>query len=1039
MRLLFYVSLFVVLAFAKATAQELPDPPVEEQFYKSQEFRQLGPFRGGRSAAVTGVPGKPNLFYFGSTGGGVWKTQDGGRTWENISDGYFGGSIGAVSIAPSDHNVIYVGGGEKTLRGNVSSGYGIWKSEDAGRTWTQAGLPKSRHVPRIAIDPNDSDLVYAAVLGDIYKPTQERGVYKSSDGGMTWTKKLFVNDMAGAVDLIIDPSNARNIYASTWRVQRTPYSLSSGGDGSALWKSTDYGDTWKEISKNEGFAAGTLGIMGITVSPLDSDRLYAIVENKDNGGVYRSDNGGITWKRTNSDRSLRQRAWYYTRIYADTEDVDQLYVVNVSYHKSTDGGNSFSSARAPHGDHHDLWIAPEDSDRMIMGDDGGAQITYDGGATWSTYHNQPTAQYYRVTTDDSFPYRIYVAQQDNGTIRIPHRTAGRSITENDWEGTAGGESAHIAVDPKNNDIVYGGSYGGYLTRYNHATQSQRAINVWPDNPMGHGAEGMKYRFQWNFPILFSKHEPNKLYAFSNNVHVTTNEGQSWETISPDLTRNDPAKLVSSGGSITQDNTSVEYYCTIFAAAESPLKAGELWIGSDDGLVHLSKDGGATWNNITPKKLPEWAQINSIEPSRYDPATCYIAATRYKLGDFTPYLFKTTDYGKSWNLITSGIPAEHFTRVVREDDKDPEFLYAGTETGLYISVDGGASWKSFQLNLPIVPVTDLAVKNNNLVIATQGRSLWIHDDLELVRQGFSIPLLRKQNNSHLFKPKNAYRMAGSGRSGSLLAGENHPSGVQVHFYLPEIKKTDSISLSFYDSNNKLIKTMSTYDSKNQLEAKKGANRFDWDTVYEGAEKLSGMILWWSDLSGPKAVPGAYTVELAVNNIKQKQQFDIVIPPNSEASLEDMKRQFEFVNAVNKTVDTAHQSIKMIRSFTKKLNAFTAIYGDRKESDVQEMVALAKEMKDKFSVVEKTLYQTQNKSGQDPLNFPIRLTNKLAHLNSLAQIGDFAPTDQSIAVKNELTTAIEKELNTFNEILTTDIKAFNTMFNQLKLNYLIIKED
>ncbi|MFT7428596.1 MAG: photosystem II stability/assembly factor-like uncharacterized protein [Nonlabens sp.] len=1038
-KLYYFLFIFTILAFAKAESQQLPEPPEEQKLYESQEFRLLGPFRGGRSAAVTGVPGKPNLFYFGSTGGGVWKTLDGGRTWSNISDGFFGGSIGAVSVAPSDHNVIYVGGGEKTVRGNVSSGYGLWKTEDAGKTWTAAGLPQSRHVPRIAIDPNDHNTVYAAVLGNIYKPTDERGVYKSTDGGKSWSKTLFVNDMAGAVDLMIDPSNARVLYASTWRLQRTPYSLSSGGDGSALWKSKDYGETWKEISNNEGFAKGTLGIMGITVSPVNSDRVYAIVENKEEGGLYRSDDAGLTWKKTNDDRSLRQRAWYYSRIYADTEDVDKLYVVNVNYHKSTDGGKTFSSARAPHGDHHDLWIAPEDPNRMIMGDDGGAQITYDGGETWSTYHNQPTAQYYRVATDDSFPYRIYVAQQDNGTIRIPHRTTGRSISDSDWEETAGGESAHIAIDPKNNDIVYGGSYGGFLTRYNHKTKSQRAVNVWPDNPMGHGAEGMKYRFQWNFPILFSQHEPNKLYAFSNNVHVTTNEGQSWETISPDLTRNDPTKLVSSGGPITQDNTGVEYYCTIFAAAESPLNAGELWVGSDDGLIHLSKDGGQNWVNITPKGMPEWAQINSIEPSRYDAATCYVAVTRYKLGDFTPYLYKTTDYGKSWKKITDGIPSKHFTRVVREDDQVQGMLYAGTETGLYISTNDGKSWKSFQMNLPIVPVTDLAVKDNNLIVATQGRSLWIHDDLGLVRDAFSSSLSRKQNTNQLFQPKTAYRMEGNGRAGSLTEGANHPAGVQIHYYLPEVTDKDSISLSFYDSKEKLIKTYATYDKKNKLEVKKGANSFNWDTVYDGAEKLPGMILWWADLSGAKAVPGTYKVELIVNGEKQSQSISIISTPNSEASEADMQAQFDFVSEINATVDKAHKSIKNIRSFNKKLSAFEGLYAGREEQGIKDMIAMSKEMKKKFDEVEKALYQTQNRSGQDPLNFPIRLTNKLAHLNSLVQIGDFAPTSQSMEVKNELTAEIEKQLAVFDGVLNSDIKKFNEEFNKLELDYLVIEKN
>ena len=633
-----------------------------KEAYAPLQYRSLGPHRGGRSAAVTGVPGKPNLYYFGATGGGVWKTADGGQTYENISDGFFGGSIGSVAAAASDPNVLYVGGGEVTLRGNVSSGYGLWKSVDAGKTWKFSGLPNSRHIPRIVIHPNNPEIVYAAVLGNIYKPTEERGVYKSIDGGKNWKKVLFSNATAGAVELVMDPSNPRVLYASTWRVNRTPYSLNSGGEGSALWKSTDEGETWDEISLNQGFASGILGIMGITVSPVNPQKVWAIVENKEEGGVYFSEDAGMSWKHINDSRALRQRAWYYSKIYADTQDEDIVYVMNVSYHKSKDGGKTFQSNNAPHGDHHDLWIAPEDNQRMIIADDGGAQISYNGGATWSTYHNQPTAQFYRVTTDHSFPYRIYVAQQDNSTLRVKHRSEGSGISEADWEPTAGGESAHIAVDPLNNNIVYGGSYGGYLTRVNHETNTVRGINVWPDNPMGYGAEGMKYRFQWNFPIHFSKHNPKKLYTFSNRVHVSENEGQSWEIISPDLTTNDPEKLKSSGGPITQDNTSVEYYCTLFAANESPLQEGLLWVGSDDGLIHLTRDGGANWENTTPVQMPQWMMINSIEPSPFDPAVCYVAGTLYKTGDFQPYLYKTSDYGKTWKKITDGIDKEHFTRV-----------------------------------------------------------------------------------------------------------------------------------------------------------------------------------------------------------------------------------------------------------------------------------------------------------------------------------------------------------------------------------------
>jgi photosystem II stability/assembly factor-like uncharacterized protein len=1011
------------------------DTQYQEELYSSLEYRLIGPFRGGRSAAVTGVPGEPNLFYFGAAGGGVWKTENGGREWENISDGFFGGSIGAIEVAKSDPNVIYVGGGEKTLRGNVSSGYGIWKSEDAGKTWVSAGLKDSRHVPRIRIHPTNADVVYAAVLGNIYKPTQERGVFKSTDGGKTWIKKLFVNDQAGAVDLTFDPNNPRILYASTWRAQRTPYSLSSGGEGSALWKSTDSGETWKEISKNEGVPKDTLGIIGVTVSPKNSERVWAIVENKEKGGLYRSDDGGSKWTLVNDERKLRQRAWYYTRLYADTEDEDVVYVLNVNYHKSSDGGKTFSTFNAPHGDHHDLWIAPEDSNRMIIGDDGGAQISYDAGETWSTYYNQPTAQFYRVTTDNSFPYRIYVAQQDNSTIRINHRSDGSSISDEDWEETAGGESAHIAVDPANNDIVYGGSYDGFLTRVNHKTGTVRGINVWPDNPMGHGADGMKYRFQWNFPIIFSKHNPKKLYTFSNHVHVTENEGQSWTLLSGDLTRNDPTKLVSSGGPITQDNTSVEYYCTIFAANESPLKEGLLWVGSDDGLIHVSKNGGQSWENVTPSGMPEWSMVNSIEPSAFDEGTCYVAATRYKLGDFQPYLYKTTDYGKTWSKITNGIANEHFTRVVREDPKRKGLLYAGTETGMYVSFNDGSDWKPFQLNLPIVPITDLAVKDNNLIVATQGRSLWIIDDLTVLHQ---LNEAKKNTSTILYKPKDSYRTKGRAvKTPSKTAGMNHPNGVITHFYLKDVKEDDKIALTFTTMAGDTLGSFNTKakEKDKKLTVKKGGNTFVWDTQGKGAEELDGMILWWANLEGAKAVPGDYKVHLNVNEATSTETFTILADPRAEVGVAAMQKQYDFVEDVNATVDRAHQSIKKIRKISTQLDAFTKQYKDNEAT--KKLVENAKKMKSDFESIEKALYQTQNRSGQDPLNFPIRLTNKLGHLNSLVTMDDFPPTDQDILVKNELTAEINKELGTFDTLVDTEIKAFNEAFNTLKLNYLFLE--
>ena len=1031
----FNLSLCAILLFSFETVAQRKNKSqknkvnYDQSLYSSLKFREVGPFRGGRSCAVTGVEGNPNLFYFGSTGGGVWKTTDGGKTYENISDGYFGGSIGAVAVSKSDPNVIYVGGGEVTVRGNVSSGYGIWKSEDAGETWKSCGLPKSRHIPRIVIDPHNPDIVYAAVLGNIYKPTSERGIYKSTNGGKTWSKVLFESNHAGAVELVMDPNNPRNLYAATWRVKRTPYSLSSGGEGSILWKSTDRGNSWMKISSNKGFAKGILGIIGVTVSPVNSDRVWAIVENKDNGGVYRSDDGGETWSHVNDSRALRQRAWYYSKIYADTKDINKVYVMNVSYHKSTDGGKTFTSHNAPHGDHHDLWIAPEDSNRMIIGDDGGAQVTYDGGETWSTYHNQPTAQFYRVTTDNSFPYRIYAAQQDNSTMRIKHRSDGSYIDESDWEPSAGGESAHIAIDPKNNDIVYGGSYGGYLTRVNHKNNSERGINVWPDNPMGYGAEGMKYRFQWNFPIFFSPHNSKKMYAFSNHVHVTENEGQSWEIISPDLTRNIAQKLKSSGGPITQDNTGVEYYCTLFAGGESNIRSGLIWVGSDDGLIHLTKDGGKTWTNVTPKNMPEWMMINSIDPSPFEPGTCYVAGTKYKTGDFKPYLYRTKNYGENWELITNNIKNENFTRVLRADPDKKGLLYAGTESGLYISFDDGNSWKPFQQNLPIVPITDLTIKDKSLIVATQGRSIWMIDDLSVLHQ-----LPSSNKDPYLYKPKATYRLKGSGGKSSLTMGTNKPNGVEVHFYIPSYNEnSDIVELSFHDEQGNEIKKFSTSDENNKLKIKEGGNLFVWDYKYPGAEKFDGMIMWSASLNGAKAVPGKYQVRLSINNFLSQSSFEILKSPNSESSVNEMREQFNFVNQINKTISKAHQSIKKIRKTKLKLTDFLNTFSDNK--DAKSIIEKANFLIDSLSKVENMLYQTKNESRQDPLNFPIKLTNKLGHIANLVTMNDFPPTDQDKRLMVELTEKIDKEIEIFNKLMTNDVSEFNLSFKKLQLDYLL----
>ncbi len=998
---------------------------IDTALYNGLKWRNIGPFRGGRSAAVTGVPNKPNLYYMGTTGGGIWKTEDGGSTWKNISDGFFGGSIGAIAVSTYDPNVIYVGGGEVTVRGNVSSGYGMYKSVDAGKTWKAIGLTNSRHIPRIRINPKNPDIVYAAVLGDLYKSSNERGVYKSINGGKTWNKVLFANKDAGAVDLIIDPNNSRVLYASTWNVRRTPYSLSSGGTGSSLWKSTDSGENWKEIASNKGLPKGIWGISGVTVSPVNSNRVWAIIEAKE-GGIYRSEDAGKTWEKINEARKLRQRAWYYTRIYADTQDENKVYVANVQFHVSTDGGKSFESIPTPHGDHHDLWIAPEDNNRMIVADDGGGQVSFDAGTNWSTYMNQPTAQFYRVTTDDHFPYRIYGAQQDNSAIRINHRSAGGSISENDWESTAGGESAHLAPDPTNNDIVYGGSYDGFLTRYDHKRKAVRAINVWPDNPMGHGAEDMKYRFQWNFPIQFSPFDKAKLYTFSNHVHFSTNQGQSWQVISPDLTRNDPATLKSSGGPLTQDNTAVEYYGTIFSVAFSTHEKGVLWTGSDDGLIYLTKDDGKTWKNVTPVNMPEWMMINSIDIDPFNKGGVYVAGTKYKTGDYTPYLYHTTNYGATWKKITNGINSEHFTRVVRADPKQRGLLYAGTEAGMYVSFDDGASWQSFQQNLPIVPITDLTIKNNNLIAATQGRSFWIIDDLTVIHQVTSA----HKTSATLLKPMPAYRMSGGNWSKSLTAGENHTGGVPTYFYLPtKPDSTDTISLTYLEANGDTIRHFSTTAKEEnlKLKAQKGLNRFVWNMRYPDAKKFDGMIMWWAGTSGPKAIPGNYKVVLKVNNEEFAQDFEILIDPRSESSQEELKAQFDFLLAVSTKLTETHEAIINIRKARTQINFVKANF----EENQKALADTAKSILKNMELIEEALYQTKNRSGQDPLNFPIRLNNKLAHLSALVSMGDYPPTNQDEAFRKEVTAKIEVKLAKLKSIFEKEIPAFNKMVSEAEI--------
>jgi photosystem II stability/assembly factor-like uncharacterized protein len=1060
-------------------------PAIDPALFKAMKWREVGPYRGGRVAAVTGLAGNRDTYYFGGTGGGVWKTADGGRTWKNVSDGFFGGSIGAVAVSEWDPNVVYAGGGEVTVRGNVSHGDGMWKSTDAGKSWKFAGLADSRHIPRVRIHPKDPELVYAAVLGHLFGANEMRGVYRSRDGGGHWQRVLYLNDRVGAVDLAMDPTNPRVLYAAMWNVRRTPYSLESGGPGSGIWKSTDGGDTWADLTGNPGLPKGTLGIIGVTISPANPENLYAIVEAAE-GGVFRSKDGGKTWTKTNDDRALRQRAWYYSRIYADPKDEEVVYVLNVQFHRSKDGGKTFTTIGVPHGDNHDLWIDPGDPLRMIESNDGGANVSTDGGRTWTPQSNQPTAQFYRVSTDSHFPYRILGAQQDNSAVRILSRGAGPGIGPGDWEETAGGESGYIVADPTSPDVVYGGSYGGLLTRIDHRTGELRDVNPWPDDPMGHGAADLQYRFQWNFPILFSPNDPQTLYAAANVLFKSTDQGQSWQAISPDLTRNDKSRQAASGGPITKDNTSVEYYGTIFTVAESPLEPGVLWTGSDDGLVHVSRDAGKTWKDVTPAGLPEWIMINAIDASPHDKGGAYVAATMYKSDDFRPYLYKTRDYGATWTRIDAGIDAAHFTRVVRADPARRSLLYAGTERGTYVSFDDGARWQPLQLNLPVVPVTDLTVKEGDLVAATQGRGFWVLDDLSPLR---ALAAGAAGAKALLYPPAPSYRLwsAGNVQRPPQGMGQNPPAGVVIAYYLkeaPAADKAKEIKLEILTQDGKVIRTFEGQPAegpegpaeakamggpaagekeaaarapekppaaspvpgpqgqeigkdkgkeaeKEEAEEEKeeeekvptraGLNRFVWDMTWPKWSKFPGMILWSGEPFGPLAVPGTYQVRLTAGGETLSQPFEIREDPRSAATQADLEAQFQFLLEARDKLTETHDAIRRIREVRAQLDDMRKRL--RKDEARKPLVEAAKELDKKMTEVEEALYQTKNRSRQDPLNFPVRLDDKLNAVAGSVALGDYRPSAQAIAVKSGLTAAIDAELAKLRAIWDGDLARFN----------------
>ncbi|WP_462219517.1 WD40/YVTN/BNR-like repeat-containing protein [Ferruginibacter sp.] len=998
------------------------------------KYRLVGPFRGGRSGAVTGDAKNKNTFYFGSTGGGVWKTMDGGSNWKNISDKYFGGSIGSVAVAPSDNTILYAGEGESTLRGNVSEGFGIWRTDDGGRSWKNLGLKDTRHIIKIVIHPKNPDIVWVAAIGHLFGANDDRGIYKTMDGGKTWKKVLYVNNQTGCSDLIMEPGNPSVLYAGTWRIQRTPYSLESGGDGGGIWKSIDGGETWKNISANKGLPKGLWGITGITVAPSNTDKIYAIIENKD-GGLFVSTDAGETWTLQSSDNSIRQRAWYYSKIFVDPKNENTVYALNVNFLKSVDGGKTFKNINTPHGDHHDLWIDPEDGRRMIIADDGGAQISFDGGENFSTYLNQPTAQFYRVSTDNHYPYRILGAQQDNSTVRILSQSDGGQITQDDWQNTAGAESGYVVADPLNPDVVYGGNYSGYLSRLDHKTGENRAVSVWPDDPLGGGADVSKYRFQWNFPIFFSPHNPKKLYAGGNLLFATENEGASWTALSGDLTTNDKIRQRSSGGPITKDNTGVEVYCTIFTATESALEKDLLWTGSDDGLIHVSKDGGKNWDNVTPPAAGKWMMWNCVETDPFVKGKAYFVGTKYKSDDFAPYIFKTEDYGKTWVKITNGIAANHFARCLRADKKIKGLLYAGTEYGMYISYDDGASWKTFQLNLPMVPITDMTIKENDLVVATQGRAFWVLDDLSVVQQkanGIS------SKNIFVFAVNDAYRFDGSQNVNAKNAGMNPPNGSIINYYVKNINDSSKVSIEILDKNKKQIKLFATNakEKEDKIDVNKGMNQFVWNMLYPPADKIEGQIIWHGNVPGPKAAPGNYFYKIKADKDSAEGSFVIKANPVYKLSQQDYEDQFNFLITIRDKFNDIQKANKNIAEVRKQINDFTARAGKDLPKEIKQQ---ADTINKQMTTIEEALHQTKAKSGQDVLNFPIRLDDKISGLYDFAVSGNAAPAKQVKEAFAELAAQTDVQLNALKKLLEDDVVKLNAMIREKALPVIGLKKD
>ncbi len=1032
-RLVKISSALLAILFLGLTSTSLCAQTLDENALKGMKWRQVGPFRGGRALAGTGVAGDPLTYYFGSVAGGVWKTTNGGNTWTPMTDKTGIMSVGAIAVAPSDPNVIYVGTGESCWRGDISYGDGMYKSVDAGKTWTHIGLEDTRHISRIIVHPANPDVLFVAAMGHAYGPNETRGVFRSADGGKTWQKVLYKDNKTGAIDLTFDPSNPHVLFAALYEAQRYPWTAISGGPGSGLYKSSDDGATWKRL-EGHGLPSGVLGRIGVSVSGADGNRVYAIIE-AEKGGIYRSEDAGESWQLITGDHKYTQRAWYFHHIFADPKNVDTVYVLNTAVYRSTDGGHTFGFVRSPHGDNHGLWIDPTHPEWMINTNDGGATITHDNGKTWSTQLNQPTAQFYHVATDNAFPYHIYGAQQDNSTVAIASRSDDGVIDRPDWYDVGGGEAGYVVPDPTNADIVYAGSYDGLITRFDKKTHQVQDISSWPLNPMGAGDADLKHRFQWTAPITISPNDPKVVYHGGEEVFKTTDNGMSWTAISGDLTRNDKTKEQSSGGPLTQDNTSVEYYGTIFAIAESPVEKGLIWAGSDDGLLHVTRDGGKNWTNVTSKEFGEWSLVSIIECSPHAAGTAYVAIDRHKLDDYHPYIFKTTDYGKTWTKIVTGLPDNSYAHAVREDPKRKGLLFAGTDNGIYASFDDGAHWQSLKLNLPMTAVHDLTIKGDDLILATHGRAFWSLDDITPIRQmNASIA----GEDAHLYQPASVIRFRGPGFTlpAGVPVGANPPAGAVINYTLKAAPK-DQITLEFFDARGKLVRKFSSKKPAEgaspgeeefgvsrpgeQLPVEVGLNRFVWDLQHNAPTIVPGAVGWGGRPEGPLVAPGKYQVKLTVAGKTSTADFELAKDPRISASQADLEKQEEFALKIRDRVTAGNEAVNQIRSVRSQLDALKKRLAA--DTSAKPILDSADALIKKMNAVEEKIIQPKSTAGEDPLNFPIQVVDQLVAVQGTVESADTAPTAGASAVFEELNGRLETQLTSWREIQSKDLAAFN----------------